>query len=156
MDINKLDSFLNEVVTSLPENPETAYDFFKTKYPTFNQDEREIVLGIISAFAVSLINKQVPLKIQLYAMAIAKLGEKPVIEGEFADDIFPPIQFGEGVNGNQLTNLFYLLKQNGIIRGSFEQIAEAISIIFPIDFNTAYKDLTEEKRRTKIKPLNFS
>lgn len=154
MDIDKLELFIKQLIGFDADEADKAFAYFKEEWPQFTKDERNILSRVVVGITLNIMEKDVSIKTQLHWLAIANYSEKPVIDGKVVDedndDIFPRLKLGEGIKGNQITKLFHDLKINGVIIGSNEQIAEAINIIFPIEYSTAYKDLTEEKRLQKV------
>ncbi len=155
MNIPSLKIFLEKLYETMNYNGDEALDYFKTEWPKFSDDERAILKHAMGGIAIQqLTDQSVNIEIALYWMALSVISEKEVIDGEILEsDIFPKLILGEGMNGNQIVKIFKDLKEEGFIASSYELIAEAISIVFPIEYSTAYKDLTEVKRLVKVKNL---
>lgn len=155
MNIQNLKTFLEILFETMNINGDEGLSYFRTEWPKFDDDERTILKNTIAVKAINeTTSEAVDLEIVLYWMAIAINSEKEVIDGKIReDDIFQRLVLGDGVNGNQIVKIFRDLKMNGDIQSSYDLIAEAISIIFPIEYSTAYKDLTQGKRLLKVKDL---
>jgi len=157
MDLNKLESFLTDLHVKSEKNPESAFTFFKEKWPLFVKDERKVLYGFIEGMCLRVTTDKNPLKKQLHWIAIALYCEKPILEGkileESEDDIFPKLTLGEGIKVNQIVKIFQRLKRQGRLTGTYEQIAEAISIIFPIEYSTALTDLSDASRLKNVPDL---
>ena len=155
MNIDKLDNFILELSKKSQKDLDETLEYFKLEFPKFRRDEREILSGIISGMGLGIAYSKVSMRKKLYWMVMEKYCEKPIAQNNFVenieDDIFPRMALGEGINGNQITKMFHELKENGVILGSYELIAEAISTIFQIEYSTAYKDLTQPRRLLKVK-----
>jgi hypothetical protein len=154
MDIDKMDLFLDKVLQHFADlSP--VLEFFKEEWPKFNKDEREILKNIIDGISLRIAeNVQIPTKIKLEWSVMLHYCAKPVIDGkiieEVEEDIFPKLTLGQGIKANQITKIFQRLRINGYITSSWDQIAEAISIILPVEYTTAYNDLTDSKRLKNI------
>lgn len=153
MNLENLESFIANLFETISQNPEQAILTFEKEWPSFTSDEREILSGLLLGVNARILENNLPLKNTLASLRILQLSEKPIVNEQFSDEYFPRLTIAEGINGNQITEVFFRLKQRGYIVGSWDDVAEAISIIFPIDQTTALKDLTEANRRKKIIPL---
>lgn len=157
MNIPLLKKFLQELEIKMAENPEDGLSYFQNKWVDFDNDQRNVLKGTIAAISTSkMIANPDSYDTLLYWMAILNYAQKEIVDGQILDDsVFPRLQLNEGVHGNQITRIFRDLKTAGHIISSHDLIAEAISIIFPIELSTAYKDLTEVSRLANVKKLNY-
>jgi hypothetical protein len=158
MDITKQVWFVEQLNYKMKENSKNGLEFFIKEWPKLNKDDRKN-LPFMLGFGVGqiLVNSEISTEDRLHWLALYNYADKPIVDGKFVedidDDIFPRLNLASNINGNQITLVFRDLRDNGVITSSDESIAEAISIIFPIEYNTAYKDLTEKKRLQKVTRL---
>lgn len=162
MEIEKFKSFAKNLFDKMRANPKEAFDFFKLEWPKFNVDERTIAFRFINEIYLIRINgfneakRQISQDEFLYWQIIEVYMQKPVNEnGEFVEEeeYFGKLILNDSVNYNEIAKIFKILKQKNYILSTKEQIAEAISLIFPIEYSTALKDLSEEKRTKNAKNL---
>jgi hypothetical protein len=155
MDVKEQALFVEQLNHKMNEDPEAGLEFFKTEWVKIDKEGRKILTTLIIVGVGRIVGiSELSTAAQLYWLAVANYAEKPVKDGKFIEDIddeiFPQLTLGEGVNGNQITLIFRDLRDRGYITSIDELIAEAISIIFPIAYSTAYKDLTEDGRVKKV------
>ena len=90
------------------------------------------------------------MKAKLYWLAIGNFSEKRVLDGKVIEDdaeyIFPRLELRPGMKVNRITKLFSVLIKEGTIVSSIDLVAEALSIIFPVEETTARADLTTPLR----------
>jgi hypothetical protein len=157
MNIENLEDFIKKLEELGADRAKEAYEYFQENWPNFSRDERKILSGVVGGFMLRIAESQVEMKAKLYWLAMITLSEKEIIDGEYIDeedeDTFPSLTLAPGINGNLLTKVFRGLKDRGIITSSYEHIAEALAIIFPIGYRTAYNDLTQTKRLQKVPDL---
>ncbi|MBN8667358.1 MAG: hypothetical protein J0M30_07625 [Chitinophagales bacterium] len=154
MNIDKMEHFMTSIAYNAKTDAAAAFELFKSEYPKFSRDERGVLKGILEGLLLNALQYEVTPREHLYWSAMVTYSSKPIADGEFLpdidDDVFPRMKISEGFNGNQITKVFRLLRDNGVINASWDIIAEAIATIFDIEERTAYKDLTEEKRLMKV------
>jgi len=159
MDIDKLDKFLGELLEFGLDEAKNAFEFFKTEWPKLSQDERKMLSSYLAGAVIKLTENSDNRKATLYWLAIVTYSEKAVADGkiieETNEEIFPRLKLSDGLNGNQITKLFLKLKEKGVFVSTctIDHLAEAISIIFPIEYGTAYNDLSQPKRLIKVEDL---
>lgn len=162
MEIEKFKVFAKILFEKMKVNPKDAFDFFKIEWPNFNLDERTIAFRFINEIYMIRINrfneakKEISQDEFLYWQVIDVYMQKQVDEnGNFVDEeeFFSKLILADKINYNEINKIFKILKEKEYILSSKEQIAEAISMIFPIEYSTAIKDLTEDKRTKNAKNL---
>ena len=158
MDIKKLSLFFEEVNSLMAENTKLGFEFFIEEWPKLDNDDRRILAPILGVnIGTHIAEENISIEDRLHWAAIAHFADRMVANGKFIEDednqIFPRLTLDSDIYGNQITLIFRDLKAKGVITSTDELIAEAISIIFPIEQSTAYKDLTEPKRTQKVTKL---
>ena len=144
--INTIKKFITNLMEGLMNEPEITFEGFKDKWPKLSDEERQITTKIIEGIILhnpldeKLKTYDELFESKIYWLAIAQICEKPIENGEFIEDEFPKLKLGEGVNLNQMCLLFMQLKQERYITSSYDLIAEALSMIFNIEFKTACND----------------
>lgn len=157
MNIKKQKSFIEELNKTMSESPEQAFEFFKESWPQYDYNERKVLATIIGLQVNKILElPELPLENKIVWLGIVHYTSKAVLDGKIIDldnEVFPKITLAAGVNGNQITKIFHDLRVKGVITSTIDDIAEAIMTIFPIEFETARKDLSEEKRLQKVVSL---
>lgn len=160
-DILKMKQFTLELFNGMRKNPCEVFDNFILKWPKFSQNERNILFNFIGSIYLKEIedriqNGKAPTEEEtLYWLSIDLYMKKPIEDGVFIDeeDFFPKLVLRDKIFSNQIAKIFRELRENGDIISSYDDIADAIALIFPINRNTAYKALTEKERTQKANKL---
>ncbi|MFI5187219.1 MAG: hypothetical protein ACHQF0_10870 [Chitinophagales bacterium] len=158
MNIKNQKTFIDELNNKMAENSEQGFEFFKESWPKLDNDDRKMLTTLITVGVGQVLGLgQLPLEDMLHWLAVANFTDKPIRDNKIVesddDDYAAPLALARWVTGKQVTKIFRDLKLKGAILSSYDDIADAIADIFPIDRNTAYNDLTQSSRMEKVVDL---
>jgi hypothetical protein len=148
MDILKLKTIFEQLVSKIETQPETAFTFLNNEWLNLAYAEKEVLRLFIDRYHdIVFKENKLNLENQLFLTEIFVVLES---EGEFSTG---KLFLNANVKDIQIAKLFYELKTNGCLLNTNEEIAGVIAKVFDKKFKTMLSYLNNPEKMTKANPL---
>jgi hypothetical protein len=150
MEIHKLKTVYDKILSDIETSPESSYNNFEPVWKNLSIEEKSVLRQfIIRYFNATLGANNISLDKQFHLAHIATYVELDY-NGNTA---IPSLRLTENIKDVQIAKLFYDLKKAGYIDNTSEEIASSISNLFSLNFDTIFSYLSNPLRFEKALPL---
>jgi hypothetical protein len=150
MDINKLKTIYEQLVSKIESKPETAFPFLNSEWANLTYAEKEVLRLFIDRYHdIVFKENKLNLENQFYLTEIFVIFEME-IEGEFSTG---KLLLSPNIKDIQIAKLFYELKNRSHILNTSEELAGVIAKVFDRKFKTILSYLNNPEKMTKAVPL---
>ena len=148
MKVEEIKTFIEELDKCAQQSPEEAWKFFQKNWLQLELSSKEIIRIILATpYLISLFTNDNILESKIYFAAILNMAGKPAMEERmFENEPIAKLRLRKGINLKHMAKIFYKLKTGNFILNSNEDIAESLSRMFDISYDTAYSYLTDASR----------
>jgi|SRR5450755_592384 len=154
MDMKKLINIFDQLVALIEsDNPEKAFEFMISEYGKLQETEKDVLRPFIKRhFKKKYKEDKLSMAQQMYFVEIVNA----LREDKEGSELIATMKLTEKISDKQITKLFYELKTTGYIENTNTQIAQALSAIFNLNYNTVLSYLKNPTERFANLQLLFT